>query len=273
MFRLLFETCYLFVHCIAGGLLYAAGALFFFFSGIAVVLVDSEITPTPIAYIAVLMFLFLIANTLYIYATAKHMLHPGDPIDYFSGIRWRKAHNDFFVFIGIGMFLIAVIVVYFYDSFSYIMELTDTLKQEKVEMQINRTSPLIMGSLSVLLLGSQLLSSLLLFASLFLWTYLCRIGLRIPAHADGYYIRAKEALELTNGHSIPIIALSLLFLSATFFFVDVACARLLPDDPAAWQYAAAFSAGYFVLMQLHIALWVCLYKDKTRGYKLNPLVI
>lgn len=205
---------------------------------------------------------FLAANTLYIYAATKHILKNPERVDFLEMMRWRKQHTDFLLWVAAEMLVLVFLALYFADSFVLLRALADELgAQKNPEYQV--------GFNAVLLFGSQVAAALFLFIALALWMYLCRAGIRIPAHADGNFLRASEALALTRGNTIKIAALSLLFIAAVSSVATTIAA--VPVFGAA-AYPFILPAAYFAVMQPHLAMWAALYKIITKNYTMTKVV-
>lgn len=272
MWSLLFASCRLFVAHGAAGAVYALPALALMFAGVKFLQMNA-----PPFLLAVLLVLFILANTLYMHAATLHMLKKPDNINFFAAMRWRKKHTDFLLFVSGGLMVLAALALYFADIFSF---MTDKAKELSLSETAAVPAIAVPAINSVLLFGSRFAAILFLFVTLTLWGYLCRIGIRMPAHADGRYLRLEEALSLTRGGTLKIIALSLLFIVAVSAIADAVSAlpalvladAAQPSPVAAQRYELALPAAYFVVMQLHLAMWTAIYKATTVNYYMSRVV-
>lgn len=269
---LLFNTCSLlithFMHCMA----YAAPALTLLFAMLYTIHNDYQTV-----YVVVAALLFIIANTLFIYAASEQMLKQNaGSVDIMRALVWRQRHNDFFVFISLGIIILVVLSIYFIDAIDYFGDLIDTMIKDQQAIQSGGgTGSYTENAYSVFIFGSRLISAGLLLLLLFIWSYLCRTGIRIPAHVEHYYLRIEEARNLTQQHKICILAVSLLFISAINAFSDIVLVRYAEQaQQDRLLTITVWTIGYFFMVISHVAIWTHTYVMlvKNTGYHMNRVI-
>lgn len=268
MFTLLIGTCGLtvrhFLHCLfysAPAQAFLALALYLLFRG------DSDLSHILAAVAA-----FLASNTLFTYSAARQLFKhkPGHVL--LEGIfRWRREHNDFFIFITLGIIVLSILSVYFIDAVDFLLENLYLLKEKQAESP--GRAGVAAGSYSALALGSRVSATALMIAVLLMWRYVCCIGIRIPAYIDGYYLRAEEAMDLTRASQLAMMLISFFCIISVTTFADIIIADVPPNllreaVPLIWAF------GYYIVVLMHLALWVSFYNMhvKRTSYHMARLV-
>lgn len=269
MFSLLYETCRLllshFLHCFVYALpAQAALALCFY-------LLKSN---APMGLVFACAVVFFLLNTLYIYSGTQQLLKrkPG-VVDFIGAMHWRRTHFDFFLYIAIGMIALSALAVYFIDAVGYVQEevkrLTDLQSEAEHSGEWSAAN-----SYTVILAGSKFLSYTLLILILLIWMRICRVGIRIAAYVEGYYLRSEEALLLTGQNTLAPLACSFVLIVTVTGYTNF-LARQVPHETFLWMLPLLWAGGYFLTVTAHLALWVNVYRVyvKMTGYhmgRINP---
>ena len=260
MLSLLFQTIQRFVIHIRAGVVFALPALALLFA----LRGKMEDPAAGVLQLGGLLVAFLLAAALQCHAAAGHLLRLSPaPLRVFHALRWRKTHTDFFLYVVLGAALAAALAAYFYDTAFVLNDYAEALRQKQADASDRQS-----GLLAAAAFGARATSALFLFLTLLVWRRVCRVGVRIVAHADGKHLRAEDAMALTNERGGAMFALSLLFFAAAsgvYFYA----AGWLPAGGRVWLLVAC----YFVLSQLHLALWAQVYFEISQKHHIGKLVV
>ncbi|MCH9705686.1 MAG: hypothetical protein K0U15_06150 [Proteobacteria bacterium] len=269
MFFTLVNVCYLTLAHLRYSIVYGLPTLLTF--GISILYFQKQ-EQVNWWYMSACIVLLLVLNTLFIYATCRQMLRPPrGEINFLNAIIWRRQHSDFFVFIGLGMIVFVTLSIYALDVAAYLYEKATALGIEQATAAANGSSAN-HSIYKTLEIGSRLLSYLLLFITLIVWSYICRWGIRIPAYVEGFYLRSEEALDLMRGSLLTILSISLFIIVGVIGIVHVVSTEALATGQE-WLMLLLWPLSYFFAITMHIALWVHLYQMlvKASGYHMTRL--
>lgn len=221
-------------------------------------------------------------KTLFVYAIAAEMLHPTrGRLNWRQWFGWRARHGDFFLFVGMGMLVMGVLAVYFVDAMNYLWARAEYYRLafqaateatgmtgEAAAMEVYSSR---YGSYAALAAGSKALAVGVLVAALVMWSAWVRMGIRIPAHVEGYYLRREEAFGLTRHLGWAAMAVSLFVIAGVSAMGDVV-AEELGGLSEVWRATVVWTGVYFVLVVVHVGLWVYIYFGvKKSGYYMSRL--
>ena len=270
MFALLIHTFELLLKHILSCFIYSLPSQLIFAIIFYLLLSGTEVATVTVAVFG---FLFLIVNTLFFYAAVQQMLAaPGhNRIDFVKVLRWRQhIHTDFFLFITIGMMILSLLSLYFIDAVNYMFNLPDVFNQQRQENQ-SETAVYSMAysGYTTLIFGSRIVAFVLLVIIINIWAYICRVGIRIPAYVEGYYLRSQEAAQLQRGSVLDAMATSFICIIAVTWLADF----LISDAPQAgrWFELLVWTLSYFFIIVIHLAMWVYMYQKnvKKAGYHMT----
>ena len=265
MLYLFFRACFLFVIHAVHSATYAAVALLFLLNAAALFALDKNYELVTLFFT-----LFILTNTLYLYAATRQMRKDNPTIAYRANMRWSSKHNEMLFFVISGSMLFAALAFYVSDFMFTLREIANDIEKE-VKQRGDDPFSVLVGVPHLLIVGSRLLSLFLLLLSLWLWNFFCRIGIRIPALTDGYYLRINEAMELTHQNTFAVTTVSLFFIVSVSALASTVIGKIPTPPPHPWILPLVYTVAYFVLAQLHIGLWVALYEKVTVNYKMNRL--
>lgn len=221
-----------------------------------------------------LIFLFLYTNTLYVYASCQHIVKGHHDVLFKNWFAWEKHHGDFLLFVGLGFTLLTLLTIFFLDFIQFLIALGERLERARDLSAASGLPQTDVGQLTILLFGSEIAAAVFVVISVFMWQFSCRVGLRIPAYTNGFYVRAEEALQLTGAHSKSIFLTSLFFIIGASSLIKICTNAFVgTDTTASLPIVVTAVITYFITSQLHIAMWVSIYRDLPPKYPLNPVVI
>lgn len=261
MFFLLVETCRLLVQHLLHCFVYGLPMMTALFLTLRALLLQQSA-----AVVLLWAGAFLVGNALYIHASSRQMLkHEVGEVDIAGAFRFEISHFDFLLFVTLGVAAMAAMGLYLADITQYLTERFEAMEEETAELdRFDQYS--VMRSIDFLKGGSMILISVVVVVLLRFWLHLCRTGVRIPALAEGYYIRTEEAVSLTESDKWSALAVSLLFVVAVTAFADILTGDLSIES--AWVVCATWAGGYFVTITAHISMWTHMYQMsvKATGY-------
>ncbi len=187
------------------------------------------------------------------YTIASNMIDKG--ISYTEYFSWIRHHIDFFIFVNIGIIFLTFIALSIASLLPAILDTIIETNQESQEytgiLPINPHTHK-SGGLSILLIGLVLLC-------LWIWSYICKIGIRIPAHSDGRYLREDHAIEVIEQYKYKIYVSSILVMLLSGIAIHKT--SLLPENLAVVTLPIVFSVVYFFIVHSHLAMWSVVYKE------------
>lgn len=219
-------------------------------------------------WVAVVYFIFfLVANSFFMRLIAKGMV--GRSNNLWSEIHWDFRQTDFFIFVNVGtvllFFLTTSIAFTLPEIYHLILEYSDKAATDQTRVY---TSDISTAKFKAGV--SKALFLVTIGLVLTLWLYLCRVGIRLCAHADEKYMRADLALELIEHHKFNVYFCSALFVGGIVYY-NFAVVAHLPEDLAPKLLPLIFAVQYCVLVYSHLAIWSHFYK-KVKGMQRLPPV-
>lgn len=270
MVPLLIGTCGVMIINLHHALVYALPSLLTLM--VAAYLFFSERLPELYTFIA--LGVFFIANTLFMYALCREMMESTGTLttNILRALIWRREHTEFFIFIGIGVIMMAIISIYFLDMVTFLSRQADVMRELQLKIELTARTSFTVGGYSVLATGSRAASIIVFVLTIWLWMRLSRMGIRIPAYTEGYYLRTSEALELVEPFKWSIFFLSFLFIIAGNGIMRLLSQAYIDDSPIGAN-ILAWLAGYFFMAVMHIAMWSRIYiiAVKMRNYPMTRL--
>lgn len=261
MFALLYRTVAVAVWGAAHSLHYAAP----FMAGIAAVaalyLRGGIVSPFVAALLAVAVLLAL--GMPYVIVVLHAMLR-GEAPPFTRVLRWRRRDADFFVFVAASFVFGGILTALVANIGITLQEHAAILEQDATPGEKYGYGD---GAVLVVLSGSRAFAAAFFLVSILLWVHFFRTAIRIPAYADGYDLRADEALTLTRHGRLLILSVSL------FMNIGLSSAAFLSPWRDSELWLQALMAGFAAWSFLHanLALSVALYLKYTEGYRMRPL--
>ena len=209
--------------------------------------------------------------TQFIVATIRKMINPHLNPTYREAMRWTRASSDFFLFIALAFGAMGALSLFLLDAaaalYEYSFQVSAMRLRRMASGELEATGDRV--SFILVIFGSRTLAAAALILAAALWIRLCRIGIQIPAHVEGYYLSPQEALEVTRGCGWHLLALSLIInggLSAVGGAVVAGMERSFAGDVPAWAHAAVAAAGLWSLGLMNAGYWTACYREHASGY-------
>lgn len=253
---------------------YAARASFFYvLPAAACIFVGAWLWLAEIHFAAVAVFFIAaaLACTQFVIATIRVMINPHYSATYPEAMRWTRASSDFFLFIALAFAAMGALSVFLLDSatllYDYSMRVSDARVRRMAEGEFESAG--MRTSFILVVFGSRALAAGALLLAAVLWSRLCRIGIQIPAHVEGYYLSAREAIEVTRGRGWHLTILSLIInggLSALGGALLTGMESAFDGEVPNWANAAATAGGLWAFGLLNAGYWTAAYREFASGY-------
>ena len=225
----------------------------------------------PGVFVALALFAAAAACTQFIIASIRKMTNPHLAQTYREAMRWTRASSDFFFFIALSFAAMGALSLFLLDASARLYEYSAHMSSDWVRRlaEDGDKHAHLRSSFVLLIFGSRTLAVAALLVAIALWTRLCRIGIQIPAHVEGYYLSPAEALEVTRGRVWHLLALSLIInggLSAAGGAVITAMESQFESEVPPWADAAAAAGGLWLVGLLNAGYWTALYQELASGH-------
>ena len=224
-----------------------------------------------VAFVIAALFAAAMASTQFVVATIRKMINPHLFQTYRQAMRWTRASSDFFLFIALAFGAMGALTVFLLDFAVFLYEYS--LKISSVRLHRMAAGELeasgLRTSFILVIFGSRALAAAAMLLAVSLWSRLCRVGIQIPAHVEGYYLSAPEAVEVTRGRGWHLLALSLMInggLSALGGGLLTAMENSFSGETPNWAAAAATAAGLWVVGLFNAGYWTAVYREHASGY-------
>ena len=223
------------------------------------------------AFVAAPLVAASLACTQFIVATVRKMINPHFSPKYREAMRWTRASSDLYFFIALAFAAMGALSVFLLDAAVHLYEYSTKVSAARVrqlaEGGLEKAG--LRTSFIVVIFGSRTLALAALLTAVALWIRLCRIGIRIPAHVEGYYISPSEAMEITQGRGWHLLALSLIInggISALGGALLTAVGHSFDSETPNWASAATTAAGLWVVGLLNAGYWTAIYREIASGH-------
>lgn len=241
--------------------LYALVAIFCFF-----LTFQSLNTDQPFYITALFALLFLFNNTLYIHAISCIMIDK--PMDFGKSFMWKKTHTDFFIFVNLGLTFLIILVF----SLTFVLSaLSSALDGLAIEAESAINTHLDFNPFKQKSIAIKAIFALLAYISLRVWSHVCQIGVRIPAHSDGRYLRGDYAIEIVSPYKFSLYLSSAMCLGIGAYILYVLSKQSAVIVIALFPYA--LSLIYFLILHIHLAIWANCYKIVSKEHIINRIVL
>ena len=264
MFRIITGAIVIALAHAAHSLAYAIPAVIALFAN----LIYPRLGDPSFAGTSLLLALFIAANTLFVYATLRHMTVPQQTKSYWKEMMWQRHHTDFLLFSCLGFLLLFAFVIFCFDTVGTAIEFGRELARSRAGEQppSPESASVMSGGVTLFFFGSQAMAGLFLFLAMAVWFYFSRVIIKAPAHSAGNYISSKEAIHLTRAGSWGIFAASLLVNGALSSLpVVFALGEGLPFPAKVTLSVCA----YWPILHANMSLWVSTYDIYTAGYAMR----
>ena len=238
----------------------------------AVWMLGVEVIPRPFA--AAPLLAAAAACTQFIVASIRKMINPQLSPTYREAMRWTRASSDCFVFIALAFAAMGALSLFLLDAAVRLYEFSSEMSSDWIRRMAEdggRHAHL-RDSFLLLIFGSRTLAIVALLIAAVLWTRLCRVGIQIPAHVEGYYLSPSEALEITRGHAWQLLTLSLIInggLSAVGGAVITAMESQFEGGAPVWADAAAAAGGVWLVGLMNAGYWTAVYQEHASGHMMR----
>lgn len=211
------------------------------------------------------------ASTQFLVATIRKMMAPHLFQPYRQAMRWTRASSDFFVFVALAFAAMGALAVFLLDFAVFLYEYSFTVSAVRLRRMTagELENSGIRASFALVIFGSRILAAAALLLAVSLWSRLCRIGIQIPAHVEGYYLSAPEAIDVTRGRAWHLLALSLIInggISALGGALLTAMESSFDGEVPHWASAAATGTGLWVVGLFNAGYWTAVYREHASGY-------
>lgn len=216
--------------------------------------------------------------TQFVIAAARKMLNPHLSPTFREAMRWTRASSDFYFFVALAFAAMGALSLFLLDAAVRLYEYSAHMSSDWTRRlaEDGRHHAHLRASFALIVFGSRALAVAALLVAALLWTRLCRIGIQIPAHVEGYYLSPAEALEATRGAAAALLLLSLLInggLSALGGALLAATAALFPAGVPAWADAATAAVGFWLVGLFNAGFWTAVYREHISAHELRREIL
>ena len=207
----------------------------------------------------------------FVIATVRRMINAHLSPTYREAMRWTHASTDFFVFIFLGFAAMAALSLFLAGAAALLYEYSFTVSSAWMRRvaEDEYGAFVIRTSFLLVIFGSRVLAAAALALAAAMWGRLCRVGIQIPAHVEGYYLSPREALDATRGRGWHLLALSLILnfgLSGLAGALGAGMERSFAGEAPPWARGALAAAGLWAAGLLNAGYWTAAYREHASGH-------